>query len=45
MTEDERKKKKKQRESDFEKMIFHIMEQSMKKALDAAINDLFKDWL
>ena len=42
-SEDEKKKKKK-RESEFEKMIFQIMEKSMKSALDAAIDDLTKDW-
>ena len=29
---------------EFEKMIFQIMEKSMKSALDAAIDDLTKDW-
>ena len=39
---DEEKKKKKQ--SILEKEIFGIMEKSMKTALDAAIDDLMKDW-
>lgn len=39
----ERKKKKNQK-SQFEAMIFKVMEQSMKAALDAAMKDLFKDW-
>jgi hypothetical protein len=44
-TDDEKKKKdKKKRESDLEKMIFAIMEKSMKDALNQAIDDLFRDW-
>ena len=39
----ERKKKKKQK-SQLEAIIFKMMEQSMKAALDAAMKDLFKDW-
>ena len=39
----ERKKKKKQK-SQLEVMIFKMMEQSMKAALDTAMKDLFKDW-
>lgn len=38
---DEKKKKK---QSILEKEIFGIMEKSMKTALDAAIDDLLKDW-
>ena len=38
---DENKKKK---QSILEKEIFGIMEKSMKTALDAAIDDLLKDW-
>ena len=41
---EEEKKKKKKRESEFETMIFQIMEKSMKQALDVALDDLFKDW-
>ena len=41
---EEEKKKKKTRESEFETMIFQIMEKSMRKALDVALDDLFKDW-
>ncbi len=45
MTDDAKKKKdKKKRQNNLEMMIFQIMEKSMKKALDAAIDDLFKDW-
>ena len=40
----DREKKKKKRQSDFENMIFHILEQSMKKALDAAIDEVLQDW-
>ena len=36
--------KKKKRESEFEKMIFQIMEKSMKIALDQAIDDILKEW-
>ena len=39
---EEEKKKKKQ--STLEKEIFSIMEKSMKTALDAAVDDLLKDW-
>lgn len=38
---DEKEKKK---QSILEKEIFGIMEKSMKTALDAAIDDLMKDW-
>ena len=46
MTDTERKKKekKKKSESELEKMIFSIMEKSMKTALDEALDDIFKDW-
>lgn len=44
MTEEERKKKKKKQESQLEKMVFQIMEKSMKQALDAALDELFKEW-
>lgn len=37
---DEEKKK----QSILEKEIFSIMEKSMKTALDAAVDDLLKDW-
>ena len=40
----EKEKKKKKHESELEIMIFHIMEKSMKKALDAALDDIFKGW-
>lgn len=40
----ESKKKQKKQKSQFEAMIFKVMEQSMKAALDAAMKDLFKDW-
>lgn len=38
---DEEKKK---QQSILEKEIFGIMEKSMKTALDAAVDDLLKDW-
>ena len=41
---DKKKKDRKKRESQLEAFVFQIMEKSMKKALDAAIDDLFKDW-
>ena len=41
---DEEKKKKKKQQSILEKEIFGIMEKSMKTALDAAVDDLLKDW-
>ena len=44
MTAEERKKKKKKRENETEKMIFDLMEKSMKTALDAAFDEIFKDW-
>ena len=36
--------KKKKKQSILEKEIFSIMEKSMKIALDAAVDDLLKDW-
>lgn len=41
---EEDKKKKKKQESLMEKMIFDIMQKSMKTALDKAMDELFKDW-
>lgn len=43
-SENEKKKKKEKQKSVLEKEIFRIMEQSMKKALDTAVDDLLKDW-
>ena len=37
-------KKRKQRESQLENFIFSMMEKSLKEALDATLDDLFKDW-
>ena len=45
MTEKEKKEKKKKRESELEKMIFSIMEKSMKTALDKALDDMPEDSL
>ncbi len=44
MTDEERRKKKKKQESELEKMIFAIMEKSLKEALNQAMNDIFKDF-
>ncbi len=45
MRDNEKKKKdKKKRQNELESMIFQIMEKSLKDALDAAFDDLFKDW-
>lgn len=41
---EEDKKKKKKQESLMEKMIYDIMQKSMKTALDKAMDELFKDW-
>ena len=41
---EEDKKKKKKQESLMEKMIFDIMQKSMKTALNKAMDELFKDW-
>lgn len=38
------KKKKKDDESTLEDEIFHIVEVSLKKALDMALDDILKDW-
>lgn len=42
--EKKRKKKKKEDESILENEIFHIMEVSLKEALDVALDDILKDW-
>ena len=41
---DRDKKKKKKSQSVLEKEIFSIMEKSLKTALDAALDDILKDW-
>ena len=41
---DRDKKKKKKDKSTLEKEIFSIMEKSLKTALDAALDDILKDW-
>lgn len=43
-TSERKKKDKKKRQSEIENMVFSIMEKSLKTALDAAIDDLLKDW-
>lgn len=40
----DKKKKKKKSQSVLEKEIFSIMEKSLKTALDAALDDILKDW-
>ena len=40
----EDKKKKKRKQSTLESEIFNIMEKSLKTALDAALDDIFKEW-
>ena len=40
----EKEIKKKKKESQLEHEIFMLMEKSMKAALDAAVDDLLKDW-
>lgn len=39
-----KKKDKKKRQNQLEAMIFQLLEKSMKQALDAALDDLFKEW-
>ena len=41
---EKKEKKKKHQQSDLELMVFRIMEKSMKEALDAALDDIFKTW-
>ena len=38
------KDKKKKKKSTLESEVFSIMEKSLKSALDAVLDDLFKDW-
>ncbi len=38
------KDKKKKKKSTLESEVFSIMEKSLKTALDAVLDDLFKDW-
>lgn len=42
--DDKDKKKKKKNQSTLEAEIFMIMQKSLKTALDAALDDIFKDW-
>lgn len=44
MTEQERKKKKKKQQSILQAQINKIVEQSLKVAIDKALDDIFKDW-
>ena len=43
-SQSERDKEKKKNKSVLEKEIFSIMEKSLKTALDAALDDILKDW-
>ena len=43
-SERDKEKKKKKNKSVLEKEIFSIMEKSFKTALDAAFDDILKDW-
>ena len=43
-SERDKEKKKKKNKSVLEKEIFSIMEKSLKTALDAAWDDILKDW-
>ena len=40
----EQDKKKKKRQSILEAELFRIMEQSLKAAMDKALDDIFQDW-
>ena len=44
MTEQERKKKKKKQQSILQAQINKIVEQSLKVAIDKALDGIFKDW-
>lgn len=37
-------KKKKKKQANLESEVFNIMEKSLKKALDVALDDILKDW-
>lgn len=38
------KEKKKKKQSTMEAEIFRLMEKSLKSAMDAALDEIFKDW-
>ena len=44
MSQQERDRKKKKKQSTLEAQIFSIMEKSLKTAVDMALDDIFKDW-
>lgn len=44
MKKESKDQKKKRRQSQLEAFIFSLMEKSMKEALNAAVDDLLKDW-
>ena len=44
MSQQERDKKKKKKQSVLEAEVFSILEKSLKTAVDMALDDIFKDW-
>ena len=42
--EEKRKKKEKQQEDWLEAFVISVMQKSMKQALDAAMDELFREW-
>ena len=44
MKKESKDQKKKKRQNQLEAFIFSFMEKSMKEALNAAVDDLLKDW-
>ena len=43
-SQQDKENKRKKRESELERFIFMTMEKTMKQALDAALDDLLKEW-
>ena len=41
---DDKEKKKKKRENQLESFIFSLMQKRIKTALDAALDEILKDW-
>lgn len=44
MSAGQKRKKKKKKQSVLEKELLRFVERSMKAAVDAALDDIFKDW-
>lgn len=44
MSQQERDKKKKKKQSVLEAEVFSILEKGLKTAVDMALEDIFKDW-